>query len=248
MNRVRSPANLSLVLLFACGNFFLSACGIHKDKQQLQDLTRFRNSASYRIVNENIFQKYQCLNCHSSSGMSMGGIALDQYDLVHANIKRIETAVLIKQNMPPSGPIPLSEQALLREWIDKGAPEFPEVTPLNPSDSTPTPAPPSPPPPVLLEPKFNSIYVNILAKKCITCHSPTGTVPKIPMTSYEAILKSVREIVMPLSPDESGIVIFTEITDSDPKRMPPVKSGLPRLTKDETLTIRQWILNGAKND
>lgn len=221
----------------------VSACGIYKDKQPTQDLTRLQNTATYRTVNENVFQKNRCLQCHSSSGMSAGGVALDNYAIVKANLGRIERAALINKTMPPSGPLSATDQAILRAWIDRGAPELdPQTTPTPVLSPTPTPTP------ILLEPKFSSIKVNILDKKCIACHSTGGTADKIPLTSYAEILNSPREIVIPKQPDDSGMVIYTEAPDTEQKRMPPVNSGLPRLTIDETKTIRQWILNGAKDD
>jgi uncharacterized membrane protein len=221
----------------------LTACGIHRDKQAPDDLAQLRLSTSYRTINENIFQKNQCLKCHNSSGVMMGGVALDNYSLILTNLNRIERAVLIDQNMPPTGPLPVAQQAALRAWIDNGAPEFPPDT-----SATTTPTATPTPPPIALQPTYTSIKANILDKKCIICHSVSGTTAKIPFDTYSAILNSPREIVIAGNPDESGMVIFTEIEDSNPKRMPPIKSGIARLSTIETMTIREWIKNGAKNE
>ena len=240
MTRLKSWTGFSLLLL--------SACGIHRDKPAPNDLTRLQSGVTFRTVSDTVFKKYGCLNCHNSTGYAAAGVALDRYDLVHPNLGRIEKAVLIDKTMPPGGPLLLTEQALLRAWLDQGASEYgPDLTPANTSP-TPSISPTPTPLPTLLQPHFKSIKSEILDRKCVVCHSVGGSVAKIPFNTYVDILNSPREIVLPKRPDESGMVIFTEAADSDPERMPPVKSGIPRITKEEASTIRQWILDGAKDD
>ena len=95
----------------------------------------------------------------------------------------------------------------------------------------------------VLVPAFSSIQALILNKRCVSCHSSTGRADHIPLTTFEEIMNSPRELVIPELPEESGIVISIQRTDD--KRMP---SEGPALTGTEIETIVSWIENGALND
>ena len=135
--------------------------------------------------------------------------------------------------MPPRGALPSADIQLLRAWIDAGAPEFSDDTPV------PTPEP-------KLEAKFSSIRKLIFEPKCMACHSTGGAAEKVPFMTYEQFLNSPRDIVIPNMPDDSGLVIAIEREDD--KRMPPPETGAKPLSEEERKTIRDWITNGANND
>ena len=97
--------------------------------------------------------------------------------------------------------------------------------------------------PTELQPNFNSIKALVLQQKCLSCHSPGGTAASVPLSSADEMIHSPREIVLPGNPDESGLVIAIERTDS--RQMPPLNSGIERLDNEEIGVIRQWIQEGA---
>ena len=63
----------------------------------------------------------RCISCHSSDS-KMGGVRLDQA-IDAATAAKLASAVTHsgKSKMPPSGPIPASEQKALRDWVAAGA-------------------------------------------------------------------------------------------------------------------------------
>jgi hypothetical protein len=94
-----------------------------------------------------------------------------------------------------------------------------------------------------LEPTYASVKANILEPKCLSCHSAKGSAERVPLGTLSDLLNSPLEIVIPGSPDESGLVIMTSRTDA--KRMPPPNKG-PALTVNEISFLRSWIEQGAQ--
>jgi mono/diheme cytochrome c family protein len=98
-------------------------------------------------------------------------------------------------------------------------------------------------PPALL-PTYNSIREQILAPRCIRCHSTGGRAEKIPLVTLSDLLNSPSDLVVPGSPEESSLVI--SITRTDRKRMPPPSSGTA-LPPEQIQAVETWIKNGAKD-
>ncbi len=193
------------------------------------------NDLSYEFVNQEVL-KPRCLVCHGS-GASIG---LETYSLVKSRMRDIIRAVLVEKSMPKNAALSKREYDILLTWIANGAPELPDTEPKPTPGPTATPSPT--PTPAPLEPTFDSIKKNILTVRCIACHSGTGPAKHIPMQTREDLVDSPREIVIPGNPDESGIVLAIERTDS--KRMPPPDAGAA-LSQKEKDVIRKWIQDGA---
>lgn len=95
------------------------------------------------------------------------------------------------------------------------------------------------PPPATLAcadaaPSFaGDVYPNVFVPVCVTCHSPTGTEPSMPLTNYQQIYGSdgteAREI-------------FNQVFESC--LMPPAGSPV-LLTDDQRQTLLDWFACGA---
>lgn len=206
----------------------LNACNYRIDKSPdnsnaLEKLAEKPDSLSYSVIKHYIFDA-KCMACHSG-----GSINLDSYKLVKDRIIEIKKVATESLTMPPKAPLSSAEIRVLRTWIQMGAPEFAK---------DPVEIPEEP-----LEPSFTSIQKNILNKRCLACHSPNGSADHIPLVSYNDLINSPREIVIPENPEESGIIIAIKRTDD--KRMPPPETG-SQLTTNEIQIIEKWILDGAK--
>lgn len=81
-------------------------------------LTSAGSSVTYSQVAARIFTP-QCVRCHGNSG----GVNLSTYSDVTQNLSRVEQAALTDQVMPPGSPLSASDQSLLQEWINEGAPQ-----------------------------------------------------------------------------------------------------------------------------
>ena len=198
---------------------------------------------SFQIVNERVFIP-RCLICHGPASEH----PLDSYSNVKRSLEGIISAVLVERTMPLGSSLSRDEIGLLTTWIAAGAPERVgdrEGDGDHGQDPGPGPGPsPRPTPtPIPLEPTYSSIRANILVNRCILCHSPGGSAKQVPLVTFEDLLDSPRELVLPGNADESGLVLAIERDDE--KRMPPPMTG-PALSEAERLVIRDWISKGAK--
>ena len=78
---------------------------------------------SYKMINDALLKPNNCTFCHGAPGSNMGGLNLETYANVKANIVAINQAVISKKVMPPSGPLADADLKLLSAWISAGAPE-----------------------------------------------------------------------------------------------------------------------------
>ena len=177
----------------------------------------------------------KCVACHGNAG----GVSLETYDSVFAKQHLIHETIFVQHTMPKRGALTDEETRLLWHWLSMGCPKE------SPSDGSPSPpTPTTPPPTTALIPTYDSINQHIIQSKCVSCHSVGQDAERVSLLR-DALLSSPLELVVPGKPDESGLVIAVERTDS--KRMPLSTEGYGPLTKKEKLAIRTWILNGAKD-
>jgi outer membrane biosynthesis protein TonB len=117
----------------------------------------------------------------------------------------------------------------------------PKVDKVDPP-KRPTPIKKEEPKKQVLRPvSFQREVLPILRSHCLNCHGATGK-PKgdVNLTSIANMMKSRGgKILVPGKPDESDV--YTSITE---REMPD--GGRPTPTPKELMTLRNWILTGAK--
>ncbi len=97
----------------------------------------------------------QCLTCHADSTGNKGGLNLEGYSNIKANLNQIMYRVLETKDMPPAGLTGYSFQ-LMKLWLESGAPE------QNVSNGAGQ---------VFTGPlNWTRIKNEILAKNCLDCH------------------------------------------------------------------------------
>ena len=222
-------------ILFIC--FLSSSCLGPVKKGPLQwgisPTTRaLMQSVSFQQVQIEVFQK-KCIACHGNSG----GVNLESYPSAFQNLTAINRSVFKTGTMPrtPFSPLTKREAEVLRAWIEAGGPERPIGNTGGGNEPNPEPLP--------IEPTYASIKGHVLDMKCISCHSPGGTVARIPLVTKDDLLNSSLDLVIPGEPDESGLTIVLE--PGARKFMPPADSGISPVSEEERNAIRTWILNGA---
>lgn len=87
--------------------------------------------------------------------------------------------------------------------------------------------------PVPLEPKYSSLKVNLFEKSCVRCHNPDVLAkhPDRPVfTDKQAIIDRFDDIVYSM----------TDAWDTFDNEMPPLKSGIPRVSPDVVEMLKKW--------
>ena len=183
---------------------------------------------SYAVLAQKVFTP-KCVSCHGTSG----NISLENYSDIIRYKDLIKKSVFTERTMPKRGGLSDEELSYLWNWLKIKAPEFPQSGATNP--------------PIEEEPliaTFASIDKHVFQVSCKDCHNPTGTGKRVGL-GKESLLNSPLVLIIPENPDESGLVIAIERTDS--KSMPPEEEGYAALKEETKAIIRKWIENGAKD-
>jgi hypothetical protein len=98
---------------------------------------------------------------------------------------------------------------------------------------------------------YSKDVVPILDKHCKTCHvpgQPGYVVSGFELASYETLMKGTQygPVVLPGDPLTSVLVMLIEGRVDPALKMPHGDASVP--TKEEILTIRRWVEQGAKNN
>lgn len=188
---------------------------------------------SYQIIHNEILLP-RCIQCHGN----FGGVNLETYESVVKNIKALEQTTLISNTMPKNSSLTNYEKALLRAWINAGAPKErpnPDTPPVNNpppeqpsngnSDGTPAHRPtPRPGPSIPAETlTYARIDREVISPRCARCH---GESAEISLSSYPSVKRNLSAIKR---------TVFIE------KTMP---QDAPLTAKQYNL-LYQWIKKGA---
>lgn len=228
----------------------LTACNSYKSKLQPQNQDMvLPSSIDYAFVSDKVFSPH-CVRCHNIASGNKGGVNLETYENVIANLQAIEDTALIEKSMPPSragGPLGEYEQNVLKLWLDSGAPRDAHSGPANPTPA-PTPMEPVEEPSTgaapLVEPRWDSIYTHIIEPKCVSCHQVGAKAEEYPLTERTYVIDESNLMIKAGNPE--GSELYTSIMRTDRRMMPPAKTGVT-LSEQEKDAVRIWILNGAKD-
>lgn len=108
-----------------------------------------------------------------------------------------------------------------------------------------------------LEATFSSIKLNIINKKCISCHKPGGKAEDIPLTKESQVLQGSIDEGPLVIPGKASDSAFYKVMSSDHnirgklKQMPPKKSveagTFKEVTTEELQVVAAWINGVASN-
>ncbi len=180
--------------------------------------------ASYEVINLSIMQP-KCIECHSAAAGDAGGVNLENFANVTANLDIIKSEVLADSMPKNRTKLTAREKELLIKWIDAGGP-LNGVADTTPQTPAPTPTP-QPAPDVQFI-SYEMVHVNVIQPRCLNCHSEAaGNRGDVNLETYEnvAALSSVIEEEI-----KSGSM-------PRPKNKP--------LTPEQKDMILKWIANGS---
>ncbi len=237
MSKILHPNSSFLVILLLC--FVNQSCNYKIEKGNFRKNVAVDKSlietVSFNQIKREVFEA-KCISCHGNSG----GVNLETYSTSVQYLNEIKGSVFNKQSMPKS-PYPRlnkRESELLMAWIMAGGPDRSLRTVTTGEDGGEEPPLPS------VDATFDSIQQNILAKKCIVCHSVDGDAEDLPLVTKDDLVNSSFEnLVIPGNPQDSRLM---QVLDQYSKRfMPPRRSGISPVTEEEKNAIQIWIQNGA---
>ena len=210
----------------------------------------------------------KCNDCHAAPYMKgdrkiapKAGLQLDNYEMVMKGNLNGEVVIAGKPEesylyevvtlptddemfMPPKGTAMTPDEVdILKRWISEGARKTASADAI-----AEMPKIPSADQPV----SFDFHIMPIMKESCIDCHSAPfvkngRTIrPKaaLQLDTYEMIMKGNLDgtIIEPFKPEVSSLYNVVTLPHDDPELMP--HKGDP-LTKEQTDTIKRWILEGA---
>jgi mono/diheme cytochrome c family protein len=211
-----------LPALLALGAIGLGGCAFHSAKQGADTAGQAGTVAkvSYALVQQKVFAQ-SCTGCHDSKGIA----DLKDYPSVKADIANIDRRVFVEKSMPQQGSLTGDQLALLRAWIDAGAPEQ-EV--LLGGAPNPAPAAETPPTIEIADLSFNNINTKIFQAQCTKCHQGDG----IDFRTEASIRDNLPKIAVAALVNKN----------MPPNRTDPSKQGLS--LADRTL-LQAWLSAGA---
>ncbi|MGE4130338.1 MAG: hypothetical protein AB7F86_01800 [Bdellovibrionales bacterium] len=132
----------------------------------------------FKSVKATVFDPY-CIACHSQAGGNRGGVNLETYANVVADLASIRASVETGR-MPRTSPMPEREKSFLLAWITAGAPEFASQPSPGTGGDTGTPGGETPgggggggsggdPQPA--GPDFATVKARIFEPHCVSCHA-----------------------------------------------------------------------------
>jgi hypothetical protein len=184
-----------------------------------------------------------CGTCHSAV-LTYDGTIQSGWVVPGSGSTSLLYTDLINQRMPPNGPyFSATQAAVVKAWIDAGAPNAaptPSPTPGSSPTPTSTPSPsPSPsasptPSPTPSPSSFTSLNNNIFKPQCLGCHNGAGAAAGYDMSSYTAIKTGVNLA------NPSASSLYTCLNQNMPT------SGL--LPTAQRQLVLDWITAGAPNN
>lgn len=201
------------LLLVGCHNFFPEKEGLEFESVQVQPVFA-NNEINFKNITDKVITPH-CLSCHPN---------YSQYSSVVSEKKKILNS--IKMGRMPKDATRLEQDLvdLVEAWIEAGAP-------FDSQGEEPKPIP--------LAATWESVSQNIIFPKCVRCHNPDGQASFLSLNTHKDF-KDNADYLFNNFDDIDSSYFMEVITDPD-EPMPPVWSGIQRLSDEEVKVIREWI-------
>jgi len=165
---------VSLILLF------LSSCSFQKSKNSQSEDSKAPAASGFTgfmAVKATVFEN-RCMGCHSSEGRKDGGVALDNFKNIKAQLSRVKARALDQKDMPPGG-LSESEMQSLATWIDSGAPEK-TIKVKNRK--------------LMASVQWDSIKASVLSS-CLDCHSQPKPEAGLDLSEYSVFKENKTKVI-----------------------------------------------------
>ncbi len=163
---------LALITLIASGCNYNKLHGEQAGGRGGPQITSL-DEVDFRVVQAQVIGP-KCLSCHATATGNQGGTNLEGLQAVRSLLSRVSYRSLERRDMPPAG-LGERETAILRTWIENGAPETIQVSSEKP-DPTLEQGPND----------WPKIRDRIFTAKCLDCHSGKEPHGGLDITTLEA--------------------------------------------------------------
>lgn len=188
--RLAPPKILRLLAVPALFAAMTSGCAYRHEKGgAADDDARVATlSPSFAQVRDQVFVP-KCITCHHHQN------DFSDYAKTYAERGSIHQRVFVDRSMPKGDTLTGSQSALLKKWLDSGAPEQAELPPANPAPEptvTPAPKPTATPGPgdpvaealVVIRQNYEAKIHPLFKRSCTACHDsharPEGILGELP--------------------------------------------------------------------
>jgi hypothetical protein len=205
-----------IFLLLGCQNIFTEKSGLVFKEVEVRPLKA--STVYFEELKAQVLRPY-CIECHGE---------YSQYDTVKKNADEILKSV--ENGSMPKDAKNLDNRLiyLIEDWITTGKMKSPNSNPVEiPADNR-----------VVLEPTFSSITTNIFEPKCNRCHNEDDYISLIDTTDLDA-MRAVKDFAME-DIDNPYMSTFIQAIYGEKRNMPPKKTKLEYLTKEEVDIIIEW--------
>lgn len=160
-----------------------------------------------------------CLGCHATQFPHFSA-----YEDVKAALGEIQQAVFNDHSMPQSGSLSDNQLAILKRWIDSGAPEVAQqgVSPA-----------PTPSPPPQTTPTWAGLRRTLVNVSCASCHFPNNPDGRVDLTDVKTFKASI------------GTILYVTLVEKD-SPMPPIDQA--PLTLDQKRALTEWVIAGQPEE
>lgn len=177
--------------------FLLSACHYKINKESGVGLGDGGNVTAGQVSFATVMSEViapKCLECHSSAGGNRGGVNLETYAAVKAEVTAIR-ATIANDSMPLNrAPLTANQKALLNKWIDAGAPETVAATPPPSDGGAPVEPAPEPEPPAGPALDWLTVRTLVIEPKCLNCHSAPTNRGGVNLETYQNVLSNINDV------------------------------------------------------
>jgi len=223
-------------IIFSC----LLSCTYHVDKnggatQSQGDFALGTQPITWNLMQTSVLNT--CLQCHSGSKPPQ----LSSYSDMVRHIDKVWTEASSGAMPPPSSGLSrlsVCRTAILRKWIDLGAPENSNVM-VSSLPECPTTGEGGDLPISQMPLNYQTLKAKILEPRCLYCHNAGDTTDAgaILFSPYSQLMQGARRWSSPAK--ESKVVRLLRTTNLE-DRMPPPEDG-EGLHEDEIQFIERWI-------
>jgi cytochrome c5 len=223
ITKIRLYNGLGLALFAGAAALLISAlsgCEYQSPKvADVAETAQVNRPVGFDEVNTKVFKVY-CLQCHTSRGPE-----LTDYSSAKGASDDIRKAVLVDKTMPKSAPLPADLQALLKAWLDQGAPEQPGDAPSTSNADAKGGSDPSSGDATATV-KWTDVSDQVFKKRCTQCHYDGNQDGRVSFSSAQGVRDNVDDV----------------LTMAVEGQMPP--EGQEPLSKAQKLMITRWVIDG----